>query len=127
MCEPSSKLPSVTAHPTLKERGWRIPTRRDRFIASVDMCAVTAVSAGSDKMQVVQPVIMPLARHAGIVAQSPAHMAQPAMYAPPAIEKHRDKFIPHCGMCAITVGGPWEGRNHGNRTGSLTTASGQAT
>ena len=28
----------------------------------------SAVSAGSDKMQVVQPVVVPLARHAGIVA-----------------------------------------------------------
>jgi hypothetical protein len=45
----------------------------------------SAVSAGSDKMQVVQPAMMPLARHAGIVAQGPAHMAQYAMYAPPAV------------------------------------------
>jgi len=39
----------------------------------------SAVGAGSDKMQVVQPVIMPLARQAGMVAPSPVHMAQHAM------------------------------------------------
>ncbi len=37
--------------------------------------------------------------------------------------------MPLFGMCAITVGGPWEGPNHppGNRTGSLTTATRRAT
>jgi hypothetical protein len=44
----------------------------------------SAVSAGSDKMQVGQPVIMRLARHAEIEAQGPAHMAQYATHAPPA-------------------------------------------
>ena len=31
----------------------------------------------------VKPGVVPLARQAGIVVQSPAHMAQHAMYAPP--------------------------------------------
>jgi hypothetical protein len=44
----------------------------------------SAVSAGSDKMQVVQPVIMPLAFHTGIEAQGPAHRAQYPVEAPPA-------------------------------------------
>ena len=51
----------------------------------------SAVSGGSDKMQVVQPVIMPLVRHAGIVALSPAHMGQHAMYAPSANGSRRKR------------------------------------
>lgn len=43
-----------------------------------------AVRAGSDKVQMVESVIMPLARHGEIVAQGFADMAQNTMSAPPA-------------------------------------------
>jgi hypothetical protein len=44
----------------------------------------SAVSAGRDKMQVVELGIMPLARPSGNVAQGPAHRAQYPVEAPPA-------------------------------------------
>jgi len=39
----------------------------------------SAVGAGSDEMPVARPAVMPLGRHAGMVAPSPAHMAPHAM------------------------------------------------
>jgi len=53
----------------------------------------SAAGGGSDKMQVVQLVIMPLARHAGIVARSPAHMPNNGMYAPPAESPGQSSLI----------------------------------
>jgi hypothetical protein len=61
-------------------RGWRIHR------ASCDVCdsGRAAIGAGSKIMQVVEVVIMALARHAAILQPNAAHMPHNGMYAPPA-------------------------------------------
>ncbi len=44
------------------------------------------VGAGGKIVQLIEPVIMPLARHDGILQSGIAHMSNSGMYAPPALK-----------------------------------------